>query len=245
MGNRRSGEEDTSSADRLSHLPEPILHHILSFLDTKSVVQTSVLSRAWNRLWKHVPVLDLRRLSFQEYASFQWFVYMVLDLRYPLSLHKLSYRDNYEWYKQSGEESETFISEFRDVAMCIEVIQYALYFDIEDLLIDLDNEYKDIYQGDKFTDLFGTISNCNLKTLDLTYICINDGLGSCGFGVLTTLNLRHCSLASDQYVDFFSNLPSLKHLAMSVCQPWDYSNSIEDDRGLKISGPQWLNSVAC
>ncbi|CAI0491297.1 unnamed protein product [Linum tenue] len=241
MGNGRSGEEDTTT-DRLSHLPEPILHHILSFLDTKSAVQTSVLSRAWNRVWKHVPVLDLRRLSFLEYESFQWFVSMVLDLRYPLSLRKLSYLDNCERCKFNiDEESDSFISEFRDVGMCIDVIQYALYYDAQHLLIDLDNEFKDFHQSDKFTDLFGTISNCNLKTLELKYVCINDGLGSCGFRVLTTLDLQLCSLASDQYEDFFSNFPSLEHLILIVCQPWDYSNSIEDDRGLRISGARLLS----
>ncbi|CAN0879839.1 Putative F-box/LRR-repeat protein At4g13960 [Linum grandiflorum] len=38
---------DDSSIDRLSNLPEEVIHHILSFLDTKSAVQTSVLSQRW------------------------------------------------------------------------------------------------------------------------------------------------------------------------------------------------------
>ncbi|CAL1393395.1 unnamed protein product [Linum trigynum] len=237
----RSGDKDTT--DRLSHLPEPILHHILSFMDTISAVQTSVLSRSWNRVWKHVPVLELCRLSFYEYSSFLWFVCKVLDLRYNLSLRKMSYLDNYVYKHERGEddESDALITEFRDIGVCMEVIQYALFYDTQHLVIDLDNEYKDVHQSDRFTGLFGKILNCNLKTLELTYVCIDDGLASRGFQMLTTLRLQLCSLASDQYEDFFSNFPSLKNLVLSICQPWDYGNSIEDGRGLKISGSQLIS----
>ncbi|CAN0864562.1 F-box/FBD/LRR-repeat protein At5g53840 [Linum grandiflorum] len=53
------GEDD----DRLSNLPEPLIHHILSFLDTKSAVQTSLLFRKWESTWKHLSVLDMRHSS--------------------------------------------------------------------------------------------------------------------------------------------------------------------------------------
>ncbi|CAI0459897.1 unnamed protein product [Linum tenue] len=234
-------EEDTT--DRLSHLPEPILHHILSFMDTISAVQTSVLSRSWNRVWKHVPVLDLCRLSFYEYSSFLLFVSKVLDLRYDLSLRKVSYMDNYRHRHErvDGDDGrDALITEFRDVGMCMEVIQYALSHDTQHLVINLDNEYKDVHQSDRFTGLFGEIVNCNLKTLELKYVCIDDGLRSRGFRMLTTLRLHLCSLASDQYEDFFSNFPSLRNLVLTVCQPWDHGNSIQDGRGLKISGPQLI-----
>ncbi|KAK4846400.1 hypothetical protein QYF36_016819 [Acer negundo] len=40
--------------DRLSNLPDPIIHHILSLTDTKYAVQTSVLSKMWRHKWKYV-----------------------------------------------------------------------------------------------------------------------------------------------------------------------------------------------
>lgn len=48
--------------DRTSALPDPILQHIMSFLDMKEVVRTRRFSKRWTSLWLSVPVLnfDLR-----------------------------------------------------------------------------------------------------------------------------------------------------------------------------------------
>ncbi|KAL3634840.1 hypothetical protein CASFOL_021894 [Castilleja foliolosa] len=54
QGTKRRREDDDGSAiamDRLSQLPQPILHNILSLLSQKDAVQTSVLSKSWRYLW--------------------------------------------------------------------------------------------------------------------------------------------------------------------------------------------------
>jgi len=43
--------------DRLSKLPDEIIHRILSNLDVKVVVQTSILSKRWRYFWVFVPCL--------------------------------------------------------------------------------------------------------------------------------------------------------------------------------------------
>ncbi|GER28395.1 F-box family protein [Striga asiatica] len=48
------------SGDRISQLPEPILHHILSFLSQKEALQTSVLSKSWRDLGSTRPNIDFR-----------------------------------------------------------------------------------------------------------------------------------------------------------------------------------------
>ncbi|KAL6659307.1 hypothetical protein ACP70R_003347 [Stipagrostis hirtigluma subsp. patula] len=47
-------------ADRLSDLPDALLHHVMSFLKAWEVVRTCVLSRRWRDLWASAPCLDLR-----------------------------------------------------------------------------------------------------------------------------------------------------------------------------------------
>lgn len=46
------------SKNRISHLPNRVICHILSFLPTKYVVVTWVLSTKWTNLWALVPNLD-------------------------------------------------------------------------------------------------------------------------------------------------------------------------------------------
>ncbi|CAN0905684.1 Putative FBD-associated F-box protein At5g56440 [Linum grandiflorum] len=58
-----------NSIDRLSYLPDSIIDHILSFLDTKLVVQASVLSKRWKCTWKQVYVLRFHNPSFCSYLD--------------------------------------------------------------------------------------------------------------------------------------------------------------------------------
>ncbi|KAL5703101.1 hypothetical protein ACHQM5_028235 [Ranunculus cassubicifolius] len=44
--------------DRLSDLPDSLIHHIFSFLDSRDVVQSSILSNRWKALWLSTPNLD-------------------------------------------------------------------------------------------------------------------------------------------------------------------------------------------
>ncbi|CAM0954170.1 unnamed protein product [Alopecurus aequalis] len=54
-------EPDASGAkpDRLSDLPDCLLHGILSFMGARQLVQTSTLSRRWRHLWRDAPCLDV------------------------------------------------------------------------------------------------------------------------------------------------------------------------------------------
>ncbi|XP_051217460.1 MEIOTIC F-BOX protein MOF-like [Lolium perenne] len=49
----------TSAEDRLSALPDALVHTIMSFLKAHQVVQTSVLAKRWRHLWRSVPNLDI------------------------------------------------------------------------------------------------------------------------------------------------------------------------------------------
>ncbi|RZC53753.1 hypothetical protein C5167_012611 [Papaver somniferum] len=49
---------DTNNViDIISNIPEPLIHEIFSFMDMRSVLQTSVLSSRWRYVWKSSPIL--------------------------------------------------------------------------------------------------------------------------------------------------------------------------------------------
>ncbi|XVF78328.1 hypothetical protein PTKIN_Ptkin14bG0123400 [Pterospermum kingtungense] len=79
--------------DKISNLPDDLLHRILLFLPTKQVVATSVLSKRWVRLWTLVPTLDfddadLCRSDVQAKMKFMHFVYRVLLLNKARCIEK-------------------------------------------------------------------------------------------------------------------------------------------------------------
>ncbi|KAM0862595.1 hypothetical protein ACQ4PT_045165 [Festuca glaucescens] len=55
-GSRRRG---AAAVDRLSALPDALLHHIMSSLKAWEVVRTCVLARRWRHLWASAPCVDL------------------------------------------------------------------------------------------------------------------------------------------------------------------------------------------
>ena len=62
--------------DGISNSPEPIQHHILSFLSFKHVVKTSVLSKTWAQVWRRFPFLVFDSTFFNQIPwkciMYQW-----------------------------------------------------------------------------------------------------------------------------------------------------------------------------
>ncbi|KAL6525239.1 hypothetical protein OROMI_030832 [Orobanche minor] len=58
--------QENRGLDRLSSLPDSILAHILSFLNTRSAIKTSILSKRYKLLWTLSTCLDF---SFSEYQT--------------------------------------------------------------------------------------------------------------------------------------------------------------------------------
>ncbi|KAJ9540130.1 hypothetical protein OSB04_026636 [Centaurea solstitialis] len=52
------GYQEQQEEDRLSSLPDALLIHILSQIDTRLAVQSSILSKRWVNLWTFLPVLN-------------------------------------------------------------------------------------------------------------------------------------------------------------------------------------------
>ena len=78
--------------DRLSDLPDSVILHILSFLNTKDVVRTCVLSRRWKDIWKHIPTLIFNSSRFDTVRQFEIFMSKIMTLRdNTTALHSLDF----------------------------------------------------------------------------------------------------------------------------------------------------------
>lgn len=75
VGRKKEGQEPKiMDADRISKLPDHVIHHILSFLPTIDAVWTSLLSRRWRRMWYYVPTLKFSQFPPKDVESFYNFV---------------------------------------------------------------------------------------------------------------------------------------------------------------------------
>ncbi|XP_054791355.1 putative F-box/FBD/LRR-repeat protein At1g78760 [Prosopis cineraria] len=71
-------------SDRISSLPDPLLHHILSFLPIKEAISKSlILSKRWRELGLSMPALDIHDTGFSRPDGFIQFVDAVLFLSDP------------------------------------------------------------------------------------------------------------------------------------------------------------------
>ncbi|MFS7926183.1 putative F-box domain, leucine-rich repeat domain superfamily, F-box-like domain superfamily [Helianthus anomalus] len=68
------GEKEEENKDRISNLPDELIHHIVSFLDMKYAVQTSALSHKWEHIWTSTRCLNFNSCAFRTPRLFAKFV---------------------------------------------------------------------------------------------------------------------------------------------------------------------------
>ncbi|OMO63149.1 hypothetical protein CCACVL1_22458 [Corchorus capsularis] len=76
---KKSRTSNEFQIDRLSDLPDCLIHNILVLLDIKTAIQTCVLSKRWNNLWTSLPQLHFDSRSFNKLTPFKKFVLNVLS----------------------------------------------------------------------------------------------------------------------------------------------------------------------
>jgi hypothetical protein len=126
----------TASDDRLSALPDGVLHTILSFLPARQLVQTSLLSRRWKDLWCSTPCINIderefdigsgRNVQAKKWSKFENFNTNLLLFRsnaasvdkFCLYAHEHNHRDVDKWIRRGIKycPAHLHISVLNDVA---------------------------------------------------------------------------------------------------------------------------------
>ncbi|KAL5854404.1 hypothetical protein ACOSQ4_004206 [Xanthoceras sorbifolium] len=180
--------------DRLSSLPDPIIHYILSLTDTKSAVQTCVLSKKWRDHWTNIHSLNFDRSSFGRWVGFRNFVLHVLQHRKSFDLGNLRF----------------ICGSTNKVQLVKKVFLYAKSHRLEGLDSDLIGSFPQ-----RHLSCQQIISHeCeNLRTLKIYHILTDFS----EFATLTTLEISASSLRANTD-DLFSRCLNLENLVLVNCQ---------------------------
>ncbi|KZV57069.1 hypothetical protein F511_05943 [Dorcoceras hygrometricum] len=95
-------DEEKLDLDRLSSLPDSILCHILSFVDTVSAIRTSILSKRYRYLWTLSPTLDFKLLRFSPCRFRPFYPHDLFDQK---GLNVLSFEAHVNHVLQCREDS--------------------------------------------------------------------------------------------------------------------------------------------
>ncbi|KAK9052830.1 hypothetical protein SSX86_029460 [Deinandra increscens subsp. villosa] len=224
-GKLRMNEE----SDRLSSLPDDLIHKILSFIDIKEAIGTGVLSPRWRFIWTSLPYLDFSSLDlsikgFYKLPKFSKFVTNVLSRRNNLS----------EVYSM-----KVRIRVKKSLLFVKRILKYAFSHNIQHLDVVFELE-------DASDSLLSLFSSQPLKHLGLTMefepghrYCFNSCFASTpGLPTLTTLDLSYVNPDNvDKCIIFISKCANLKDLTLK-----DFNRlALLRSNGLSIFHPQLSN----
>ncbi|PWA68869.1 F-box domain, cyclin-like protein [Artemisia annua] len=183
--------------DRLSGLPDELIHKILYCFDTKFAVQTCVLSSRWKLIWKSIPRLEFYSQQFKTLPKFAKFVTHVLTHRnrqVEVSSVKLRFH---------GVASQVFVRK---------IANYAFSHNVQELTVISWPKDHQKYPPCLFSSQ--TLKHLSLKSHFLAP-CITPKT-PWDFPALTTLHLYDTMLCDNdnESVDLFSKCLNLESLVI-------------------------------
>ncbi|CAJ1956908.1 unnamed protein product [Sphenostylis stenocarpa] len=185
---------NSEEVDRISSLPDEVICHILSFIPTKEVVTTSVLSTRWRTLWTSVLALDFEDnwpCFFN--TNFASIVGSILDQRRAKSINRLCIHNHNKSF--SIELIGTLVS--TAVAQNLQELDLFCYYYLEVTLPNI---------------LF-TCKTISILKLSFGSTINLNGVSSIHLPSLKVLHLYLLYLADDEPVmRFFSGCPILEEL---------------------------------
>ncbi|PWA33914.1 F-box domain, Leucine-rich repeat domain, L domain-like protein [Artemisia annua] len=213
-------------SDRLSNLPDDLIHKILSFNDTINAIGMSSLSPRWRYIWKSIPYLEFSSDDFSTLRMFSKFIKNVLsgrDNEREVSSVKLKFR---------GKASQAFVKKVIDCAFSHNVQQLTVT-----CMIDSKVEFPlSLFSSHSLkhltlkSDYYGSRKGSDRRT-SITLTSMWE------LPALTTLHLDEiplCDDNTDEGIGLISKCVNLENLTLTRCR-------IMGSNGFKICHPRLSN----
>ncbi|KAI3931579.1 hypothetical protein MKW92_011181 [Papaver armeniacum] len=245
-GKKRGGSR---RKNRISELPEHLIHLILSFLPTQCVVCMSVLSKRWRYIWTSIPVIDLRGFEFPKIVKLEK---TIEEAERVKNLHKLQDQSFMNFFdkklslhhnRETGDVKKFYLDTRNRIYPEPEKLKEwlsALFtrHNLEEFVFYAENSPDDGFFPS--TGTYASLTILDLDTWDPVYLP-----DAVNFPNLKICKLMHADLymySDDPAQQFFSNLPVLEELELTDCQYWNMSYqliiSAPSLKYLSIIGPR-------
>ncbi|XP_074282018.1 F-box/FBD/LRR-repeat protein At2g26030-like isoform X2 [Silene latifolia] len=171
---------ERGTVDRISELPDFILHSILSMLDTKEVCRASVLSKKWYGAWSSVPVLDFQLRYFQKYGdslcncgdnTLERYLGFIDKTMQRYSMQKYRITKMHLMLPKIDEKLESLIDKWIMIAVQNQIQNFEIVCRDEDML-------QRIISSSPLVELDITYDNC-LVNISLPWMKKGNGGGKC------------------------------------------------------------------
>lgn len=184
--------------DRISDLPDSILHHILSFLPTEEAIEASYLSKRWNWLWTFAS-----GLSFYDHQDSEHVTDFAVSVCKTLPLYRSHKLDKFH------------ITDFRYTPRFECYVDYWVNFatthNVENLYLELDSTEMPYYDHYRLSQSLCTHSS--LKTLTLRF-CKFEPKPCIRWTSLKVLCIAYARLTRDMIRKILLGSPALTDLRL-------------------------------
>ncbi|KAJ0571151.1 putative leucine-rich repeat domain superfamily, F-box-like domain superfamily [Helianthus annuus] len=200
MDSEHSKARTNAQVDRLSMLPDDLIHRILSLIHIKHAVQTTALSSRWRFIWTSMPCLNISTDDFCSLRAFSEFVNNVLSHR----------NDQAEVYSVNLSFREA-LSE----ALLKTILDYAFSHNIQQLTVTwLRAERIDfpLFLLRSRSLKYLSLSGSSISFIDQYSIIIGS---TWDLPALTTLKLDYVAFYDEKGARIFSKCANLKNLTLS------------------------------
>ncbi|XP_052301133.1 F-box protein At4g09920 isoform X3 [Populus trichocarpa] len=215
---RAEQDMDDSGGKSINDLPDALLQHILSFLETKDAVRTSILSRKWEHLWKSLSNLEFHQCYCKAMRKiFMNSVERVLLLRDSSNIEKFTLSCGID----DATRTRTWVSA-------------AVNRNVKELCVNF-------YEGGESESFVSPLCLFTCATLTKLKITSHGVLrlpSSISLPCLKILSLQHVVFPDEDSTQQILNLRTLEELKISYC---DWKNL----KAITISAPKLRSLDIC